>query len=60
MLALATAAIDFGYPWWLSYGHLPVLIAAVVIAKFWEEATQAGTSRLSVNLVATALCEKRL
>ena len=31
MLALATAAIDFGYPWWLSYGHLPVLVAAVVV-----------------------------
>src|ERR1700730_3400143 len=21
----ATAYIDFGYPWWLSYGHLPIL-----------------------------------
>src|SRR5262245_37608635 len=27
--ASATASIDFGYPWWLSYGHLPILIAAV-------------------------------
>jgi hypothetical protein len=27
----ATASIDFGYPWWLSYGHLPVLAAAVSI-----------------------------
>ncbi len=29
MPAPATASIDFGYPWWLSYGHLPVLAAAV-------------------------------
>ena len=27
MLA-ATAQIDFGYPWWLSYGHLPILAVA--------------------------------
>jgi ubiquinone/menaquinone biosynthesis C-methylase UbiE len=27
----ASASIDFGYPWWLSYGHLPVLAAAVSI-----------------------------
>lgn len=31
MPASATASIDFGYPWWLSYGHLPVLAAAVSI-----------------------------
>ena len=24
----ATAYIDFGYPWWLSYGHLPILALA--------------------------------
>jgi len=29
--ALATASIDFGYPWWLSFGHLPVLIAALLM-----------------------------
>jgi SAM-dependent methyltransferase len=23
--------IDFGYPWWLSYGHLPLLAAAIVL-----------------------------
>src|SRR6266849_8441325 len=27
----ASASIDFSYPWWLSYGHLPVLAAAVSI-----------------------------
>ena len=31
MPAYATASIDFGYPWWLSYGHLPILAAAVSI-----------------------------
>lgn len=28
---LAYAQIDFGYPWWLSYGHLPILLGAVAI-----------------------------
>jgi ubiquinone/menaquinone biosynthesis C-methylase UbiE len=27
-----TAAIDYGYPWWLSYGHLPIVIVALSIA----------------------------
>jgi ubiquinone/menaquinone biosynthesis C-methylase UbiE len=31
MPGLATAQIDFGYPWWLSYGHLPILAAAVLL-----------------------------
>ncbi len=31
MQALAMVSIDYGYPWWLSYGHVPVLIAALVI-----------------------------
>ena len=31
MPAYATASLDFGYPWWLSYGHLPVLAAAISI-----------------------------
>ncbi len=25
----ANAHVDFGYPWWLSYGHLPIMIVAV-------------------------------
>ena len=42
MPAYATASIDFGYPWWLSYGHLPVLAAAVSIlllgyARKWSK-----------------------
>jgi hypothetical protein len=24
-------AIDYGYPWWLSYGHLPIFIAGLSI-----------------------------
>ena len=27
---LTTASIDFGYPWWLSHGHLAVLVFALV------------------------------
>ena len=25
------AQVDFGYPWWLSYGHLPILFGAVLV-----------------------------
>lgn len=33
--------LNFGYPWWLSYGHLPLLIAAVLLlclgyARHWS------------------------
>lgn len=31
MPLFANAQIDFGYPWWLSYGHLPVLAATVAL-----------------------------
>src|SRR6266403_441693 len=27
----ANAHLNFGYPWWLSYGHLPVLAGALSI-----------------------------
>jgi ubiquinone/menaquinone biosynthesis C-methylase UbiE len=27
-----TASIDYGYPWWLSYGHVPILAVALSIA----------------------------
>src|SRR5438128_1680833 len=35
------AHIDFGYPWWLSYGHLPIaaiviLLLLVGIARRWS------------------------
>ena len=43
MLALAIGSIDYGYPWWLSYGHLPILIAGLAIgflgyARKWSRA----------------------
>ena len=43
MLALAIRSIDYGYPWWLSYGHLPILIAGLAIgflgyARKWSRA----------------------
>ena len=31
MLAFVSTSIDYGYPWWLSYGHLPILLAAIAI-----------------------------
>jgi ubiquinone/menaquinone biosynthesis C-methylase UbiE len=27
----AIAHLNFGYPWWLSYGHLPIVVAAVLV-----------------------------
>src|SRR5258706_6922563 len=26
---MMTAQLDFGYPWWLSYGHLPIVAGAL-------------------------------
>src|SRR5438552_4183820 len=42
MLASPNAHIDFGYPWWLSYGHLPLLAVAVSVlllgyARKWSK-----------------------
>jgi len=34
MLALAIGSIDYGYPWWLSYGHLPILVVGLAIGLF--------------------------
>ena len=31
MPLFATAHLNFGYPWWLSYGHLPIVLGAVSI-----------------------------
>src|SRR5579862_7265171 len=33
------ATIDFGYPWWLTYGHLPVFAVALMfllIGRAWK------------------------
>src|SRR5437016_4972351 len=34
MLVFANAQLSFGYPWWLSYGHLTVLVPAVALLLF--------------------------
>src|SRR5690348_10798692 len=31
MPVLAIGSIDYGYPWWLSHGHLPILIAGLAL-----------------------------
>lgn len=31
MPVFASAQLDFGYPWWLSYGHLPVMAFALLL-----------------------------
>ncbi len=41
------AAFDFGYPWWLSYGHLVVLLPAalllfVALVRRWSKWLVAG------------------
>jgi SAM-dependent methyltransferase len=38
----ANASLDFGYPWWLSYGHLVVLVLAALllflaVARKWSK-----------------------
>ena len=32
-------SIDFGYPWWLSYGHLPILgvAALILVLGYWRK-----------------------
>jgi hypothetical protein len=30
-MQLSTGSIDFGYPWWLSYGHVPLLAVAAFL-----------------------------
>ena len=30
-MIFANAALDFSYPWWLSYGHLPIVVVAILI-----------------------------
>ncbi|MBI3472780.1 MAG: class I SAM-dependent methyltransferase [Candidatus Solibacter usitatus] len=31
MAVFAIAQLDFGYPWWLSYGHLPLVLGAAAL-----------------------------
>jgi SAM-dependent methyltransferase len=30
-MTIAFASIDYGYPWWLSYGHLPILAFIIIV-----------------------------
>jgi SAM-dependent methyltransferase len=36
---IATAHLDFGYPWWLSYGHLPLVAGPGLLLAlgFWRQ-----------------------
>ena len=36
---IANAALDFGYPWWLSYGHLPLVAGSGLLLAlgFWRK-----------------------
>ena len=52
---MTNAPLDFGYPWWLSYGHLVVLApaAALLLLGYRAEMAQvaddpAGRSRALV------------
>ena len=45
-------SIDFGYPWWLSYGHLAVLGAAAVLLAVITALRGALWIRIGLGLVA--------
>lgn len=53
MAAFANSQIDFGYPWWLSYGHLVILFFAVLILfigyrRKWSRGLMLLTSALAL------------
>src|SRR5438552_6889354 len=63
MPAYTGASIDFGYPWWLSYGHLPVLAAAVSIlllgyARKWSRWPMLFLGVVALWSVAALLVER--
>jgi ubiquinone/menaquinone biosynthesis C-methylase UbiE len=63
MLALAIRSIDYGYPWWLSYGHLPILIAGLAIgflgyARKWSRAAMLFVGALILWSGAALLIER--
>jgi SAM-dependent methyltransferase len=56
-------SIDYGYPWWLSYGHLPVLIAGLAIAALgyarkWSKAAMLLVGALILWSGAALLIER--
>lgn len=63
MLSLAIGSIDYGYPWWLSYGHLPVLIAGLAIgflcyARKWSRGAMLFVGALILWSGAALLIER--
>src|ERR1041385_9151108 len=63
MQALAIGSIDYGYPWWLSYGHLPVLIAGLAIgflgyARKWSRVAMLCVGALVLWSGAALLIER--
>lgn len=47
MAVMVNAHIDFGYPWWLSYGHVVVFVPALALLLLCHRTLkpgQAGTS----------------
>jgi ubiquinone/menaquinone biosynthesis C-methylase UbiE len=63
MLAFAIGSIDYGYPWWLSYGHLPILIVALAIgflgyARKWSKAAMLFVGALVLWSGAALLIER--
>ena len=63
MLALAIGSVDYGYPWWLSYGHLPILIAGLAIgflgyARKWSRGAMLFVGALILWSGAALLIER--
>jgi len=63
MLALAIGSVDYGYPWWLSYGHLPILIAGLAIgflgyARKWSRGAMLLVGALILWSGAALLIER--
>src|SRR5438477_5576028 len=63
MLALAIGSVDYGYPWWLSYGHLPILIAGLAIgflgyARKWSRGAMLSVGALILWSGAALLIER--
>lgn len=49
---VSAQVVDFGYPWWLSYGHLPILAGAVLILLFGYTRKWSKWPMLPIGVVA--------
>jgi SAM-dependent methyltransferase len=47
-----TPSLDFGYPWWLTYGHLPILAVALAVLLVGRLRRWSTALMLVVGLVA--------